>query len=75
MKGGSLSALTERIHMLPEITVTELTEKLNSDDQFILLDVREPREAEIARIEGSQLVPLRELPKALRIASPSSHRS
>jgi adenylyltransferase/sulfurtransferase len=30
-----------------------------------LLDVREPREAEIARIEGSQLIPLRELPRAI----------
>ena len=29
--------------MFPEITVTELAEKLKSDEKFILLDVRELR--------------------------------
>ena len=35
--------------MLPEITVTELSEKLKSEDSFILLDVREPHELDLAK--------------------------
>ena len=41
--------------MFPEITVTELAEKLNSDEKFILLDVRELEELEYAKIEDSRL--------------------
>jgi len=32
---------------------------------LVLLDVREPREADIARIEGARLIPLRDLPRRL----------
>ncbi|MBI3165477.1 MAG: hypothetical protein HYZ24_12410 [Chloroflexi bacterium] len=41
--------------MLPEITVTQLGEKLKSDEKFILLDVREPSELAQARVEDSRL--------------------
>jgi len=41
--------------MLPEITVTELSGKLNSDDKFILLDVREPHELNFAKVSDSRL--------------------
>ena len=41
--------------MLPEITVTQLSEKLKSDDKFILLDVREPVELDFAKITDSRL--------------------
>jgi rhodanese-related sulfurtransferase len=41
--------------MIPEITVTELSEKLKSEDQFILLDVREPHELNFARVSDSRL--------------------
>jgi rhodanese-related sulfurtransferase len=41
--------------MLPEITVTELSEKLRSDDNFILLDVREPHELNFAKLTDSRL--------------------
>ncbi|MFN8383956.1 MAG: rhodanese-like domain-containing protein [Anaerolineales bacterium] len=41
--------------MFPEITVTELSEKLKSEEKFILLDVREPSELENAKIEDSRL--------------------
>jgi rhodanese-related sulfurtransferase len=41
--------------MLPEITVTELSEKLKSDDKFILLDVREPHELNFAKLTDSRL--------------------
>ena len=41
--------------MLPEITVTDLSEKLKSQDQFILLDVREPDELNYAELSDSRL--------------------
>ncbi len=41
--------------MFPEITVTELGEKLKSDEKFILLDVRELSELEYAKITDSRL--------------------
>ena len=44
-----------RLHMVPEITVTELSEKLKSQDSFILLDVRELDELEYARITDDRL--------------------
>jgi len=41
--------------MLPEITVSELSEKLNSEDKFILLDVRELQELDYATLTDSRL--------------------
>jgi rhodanese-related sulfurtransferase len=41
--------------MHPEITVTELSEKLKSDDEFILLDVRELTELNYAKLTDSRL--------------------
>jgi rhodanese-related sulfurtransferase len=41
--------------MIPEITVNELSEKLKSEDSFIVLDVREPHELGYARITDSRL--------------------
>jgi len=41
--------------MFPEITVTELSEKLQSDEQFILLDVRELSELDYAKLTDSRL--------------------
>jgi rhodanese-related sulfurtransferase len=41
--------------MFPEITVTELSEKLKSEEDFILLDVRELTELDYAKIEDSRL--------------------
>ncbi|MBK9926145.1 MAG: hypothetical protein IPP66_12740 [Anaerolineales bacterium] len=41
--------------MFPEITVAELAEKLNSEDKFILLDVRELDELNYAKIEDNRL--------------------
>ncbi|MBD2431859.1 MULTISPECIES: molybdopterin-synthase adenylyltransferase MoeB [Fischerella] len=44
---------------LPEMTVQELKQLLDSDaDNFVLLDVRNPNEYEIAKIPGSVLIPL-----------------
>ncbi|MCB0104190.1 MAG: hypothetical protein H6635_12025 [Anaerolineales bacterium] len=41
--------------MFPEITVTELAEKLKTDEKFILLDVRELNELNHAKIEDNRL--------------------
>jgi molybdopterin/thiamine biosynthesis adenylyltransferase/rhodanese-related sulfurtransferase/molybdopterin converting factor small subunit len=43
---------------IPEITATELKEKLDRGDDFVLVDVREPYEYAIARIPRARLVPL-----------------
>ena len=41
--------------MIPEITVNELSEKLKSEDIFILLDVRELQELDYAKLADSRL--------------------
>ncbi len=41
-----------------EITVVELKEKLDSEEDFFLVDVREPHEFEIVSIPGGHLIPL-----------------
>jgi rhodanese-related sulfurtransferase len=41
--------------MIPEITVNELSDKLNSEENFILLDVREPHELNMAKVADSRL--------------------
>ncbi|MDE2143946.1 MAG: molybdopterin-synthase adenylyltransferase MoeB [Elusimicrobia bacterium] len=48
---------------IPEITVEQLKAKLDAKEKFVLLDVREPHEYEIAKIPGSKLIPLGELPQ------------
>jgi adenylyltransferase/sulfurtransferase len=45
-----------------QIEVRELQERMESGRPFVLLDVREPFEFELARIEGALLIPLGELP-------------
>jgi rhodanese-related sulfurtransferase len=41
-----------------EITPAELKARLNNGEKLVLIDVREPWEHEICRIEGARLVPL-----------------
>jgi rhodanese-related sulfurtransferase len=48
-----------------EITPREVSERIERGDKFLLVDVREKWEYEVAHIEGSVLVPLRELPMCL----------
>lgn len=45
-----------------EIDPSEVHQMLARGDQFFLVDVREPWEHESARIEGSVLIPMREIP-------------
>jgi adenylyltransferase/sulfurtransferase len=47
-----------------DITPRELTDRLRGGDPIDLLDVREPYEWRIARIEGARLVPLRRIDAA-----------
>jgi adenylyltransferase/sulfurtransferase len=48
---------------IPEISVQDLKAKLDKKEKFVLLDVREPHEYEIAKIPGSTLIPLGKLPE------------
>lgn len=49
----------------PEISVQELKARRERKEKFTLLDVREPKEYALAKIEGSTLIPLGELPGRL----------
>ena len=49
-----------------ELSVRELASRLAGDAAPLVLDVREPWEWEIARIEGSRLLPLGVLPERIR---------
>ena len=46
-----------------EISPKELKRRLQIGEEIFILDVRNPEEAEISRIEGSTLIPLGELPE------------
>jgi len=48
-----------------EISPRELQRERAHKPNLLLLDVREPREAAIAHIQGAHLIPLRELPRRL----------
>ena len=63
--------------MFPEITVAELSEKLKSEEKFILLDVRELDELERAKITDSRLevTPMSRLAQAGPAALSESVRS
>ncbi len=47
------------------ISVRDLKDRLDKGDTIFLLDVREPHEYSMAKIEGSVLIPLGELPTSL----------
>lgn len=44
-----------------DITASELAQRLQAGDRLRLIDVREPHELEISRIEGAELIPLGQL--------------
>jgi molybdopterin/thiamine biosynthesis adenylyltransferase/rhodanese-related sulfurtransferase len=46
---------------VPAISVRELKSKMDHNEALVLIDVREPYEYEIARIDGSRLIPLGQL--------------
>ena len=47
------------------MSVHELKRKMDGREPFELIDVREPFEYEIARIDGAKLIPLREIGERL----------
>ena len=50
--------------MLPiEITPSDVKRSIDAGEEFSLIDVREPEEHRISRIDGATLIPMRELPK------------
>jgi molybdopterin/thiamine biosynthesis adenylyltransferase/rhodanese-related sulfurtransferase len=51
----------QRDETIPVISARELKRKMDAREAFELIDVREPFEFEIARIDGSKLVPLGEI--------------
>ena len=48
-----------------EISAAEVKSRLESGVPFNFVDVREPEEFAIARIEGARLIPMRSVPAAL----------
>jgi sulfur-carrier protein adenylyltransferase/sulfurtransferase len=50
---------------IPEISPHELKRKMDAGEPFELIDVREPFEYEIARIDGAKLIPLGEITERL----------
>ena len=59
--GAGVAATDE----IPAISVRDLKQKIETNGAVTIVDVREPFEYEIARIEGSKLIPLGELPARL----------
>jgi adenylyltransferase/sulfurtransferase len=60
------------VPVLTDIDPTEVKAKQDRGDQFILVDVREPHEYQIARIPGSVLMPLGEVGKRLGELDPNA---
>jgi len=57
-----------------EISAEETKKLLDSSESFTLLDVREPWEVETARIAGSRLIPMGDIPsRAHQELDPEEH--
>src|SRR3712207_9172224 len=62
----------ERSPSFENITPLELKERLQTGDRPVLLDVREPWEFTLSRIEGSRLIPMGELPDRFSELDPAA---
>ena len=62
---GDRPAMVTREVEHVEMTVEQLKARLDAAEDLILLDVREPHETRICRIEGSLLMPMRDVPVRL----------
>src|SRR5919106_1606472 len=62
----------ERMPDYETISPRELKERLDAGDRPELLDVREPWEFELARIEGSKLIPMGELSERVSELDPAA---
>jgi sulfur-carrier protein adenylyltransferase/sulfurtransferase len=56
---------------IPEITPEELKQKLDSQQEVFILDVREPHEYQIANLDG-YLIPLGQLPHRVSELDPDA---
>ncbi|MEO8326945.1 MAG: rhodanese-like domain-containing protein [Nitrospirota bacterium] len=54
------------------ITVRDLKARMDKGDKIFLLDVREPHEYSLAKIDGSVLIPLGQVPHSLKQLDPSA---
>jgi rhodanese-related sulfurtransferase len=50
---------------MADISVTELKERLDKGEHPRLIDVREPHEHQLGHLDGSELIPMAELPVKL----------
>ena len=55
------AAAAEANKDVAEMSVQDLKQLMDSGDDFVLLDVRNPNEYQIAKIDGSVLIPLSEI--------------
>ena len=62
MNAGAEAPLSGAATAIPTISVSDLKHKIDQKNPMVILDVREKFEYEIARIDGSQLIPLDQLP-------------
>ncbi|MEO6213872.1 MAG: molybdopterin-synthase adenylyltransferase MoeB [Vicinamibacterales bacterium] len=69
---GIAPTRTDTPRKIPEITVEELKQRLDRGDDVQLVDVREPNEFQICRIEGSTLIPLGQLEARIAELDPRS---
>ena len=53
--------MIEQIQDIVEVSCLDLKKKMDDNDDFVLLDVREPEEFEVCMIPGSILIPLSEI--------------
>ncbi|MBA3725428.1 MAG: molybdopterin-synthase adenylyltransferase MoeB [Armatimonadetes bacterium] len=51
---------------LPEVSVQELDDKRNNGEPFILLDIREPHELQVSRLEPSLHIPMHQVAGRLK---------
>jgi molybdopterin/thiamine biosynthesis adenylyltransferase/rhodanese-related sulfurtransferase/molybdopterin converting factor small subunit len=67
-EGTSGDSIVEKEETLTpdDITVEEVKARLDRGEKFAFIDVRNPDEYEICRIEGTKLIPLPELPQRFR---------
>lgn len=56
-----------------EIQPEDVKVQLDSDARPVLLDVREPWELEVARIEGSKNIPMGDVPMRVQELDPEEH--
>ena len=56
---------------MEEITATELKQRLDRGDDLQIIDVREQKEYDVARLEGSKLIPLGQVVGRMNEIDPS----